>query len=203
MDGGAGYRGVGGGEHGSGDIAPPGWPKWVGILTIVYAVFMFGCLGLMTAAAFLFQGMVEQGLDGDPMPEAMKVGALDVGLMLVGLITNVALLFGGIFCTMRRPVSRWLLAGYGLVSIPVSLGNYVYQLGKQESLRKWAETYPDNQVAQGIISQQQTGAAAVQEMVTLVLMIVMGVLIPLFYLIWFGFVKTRREQYEGSDVGVY
>lgn len=125
MDGEAGYRGVDGGGYGSDEIAPPGWPKWVGILTIVYAVFMFGCLGLMTAMAFLFQGMVEQGLDGDPMPEAMKVGALDVGLMGVGLILNVVLLFGGIFCTMRRPVSRWLLAGYGLVSIPVSLGNYV------------------------------------------------------------------------------
>lgn len=70
-------------------------------------------------------------------------------------------------------------------------------------MRQWAQTYPDNQVAQGIASQQQTGAAAVQELIGLVLMIGLGVLIPLFYLIWFGFVKTKRAQYEGSDVGVY
>lgn len=40
-------------------------------------------------------------------------------------------------------------------------------------------------------------------MIGLVFMIVLGVLVPLFYLIWFGFVKTRREQYEGSGAGVY
>ena len=39
--------------------------------------------------------------------------------------------------------------------------------------------------------------------VGLVMILLLGVLVPLFYLIWFGFVKTKPEQYEGSDVGVY
>lgn len=145
---GSSYRDADGSGYEAAEITPPAWPRWVGIITVVYAVVMFGCMGLMAAATVMFQGMVEQGLDGDPMPEAMRVRAPDVAIIAVGLVMNVVLLFGGIFCTMRRPVSRWMLAGYGLVSIPVSLGNYVYQLGKQESLRQWAQTYPDNQFAE-------------------------------------------------------
>jgi hypothetical protein len=49
---------------------------------------------------------------------------------------------------------------------------------------------------------QGQGAAAGQ-LVGLVLLILLGFGVPLFYLIWFGLLKTKPEQITGGDEGVY
>ncbi len=194
---------TGGVEEGGAYIAPPGWPKWIGIVTIVYATILLGCTGIGAAFAPLQGKMMEPLLDGAPMPDGMKLSGLDWAFMGLGLVFTIILLFGGIFCVMRRPVCRWMLVFYGVCSIPVSLWSYVRQLEKQESIRVWVEQYPDTQLAEMMRMQQQGNAQAIGEMVGLVMILLLGVLVPLFYLIWFGFVKTKPEQYEGSDVGVY
>jgi len=186
-----------------GYVVPPSWPKWIGILTIVYSVLGIGCTGLAAVFTPMVGGMMEPMLDGAPMPEGLKVGPVDWVLLLSGFAMTVVLLFGGIFCLARRPGCRWMFVLYGLVTIPMSLVNYVRQLDKQESIRQWAERYPDTQYAEMVRAQQSGAAAQVGEIVGLGFVLVLGVLIPLFYLIWFGFVKTRREQYEGSESGVY
>ena len=90
---------------------------------------------------------------------------------------------------------------WAIPSIPLSLYSYTVQMGKQDSLREWAKQYPDTQYAQMLQSQGATGQQ-IGEIIGLALTIVLGVLIPAFFILWFGFIKTKPEQMTGTEDGV-
>ncbi len=75
------------------------------------------------------------------------------------------------------------------------------QMGKAELNSQWAQEYPSNPMAAGM--NGDSSAAMITQMISLGLMLLLGVGIPLFYLIWFGLVKTKPEQVTGSEEGVY
>ena len=177
----------------------PRWPKVIGIISIVWGSLGLVCGGVGTAWAVVAPSFMEQALDGDPMPDGMKMHAADYGIMGLSLGLALLLLFAGIAAVSYRPVTRMMHLTYGLASFPVVIWSYLNNNAKQASLQEWAQQYPDNPVSQ---SMQGQGAAAGQ-LVGLVLLILLGFGVPLFYLIWFGLLKTKPEQITGGDEGVY
>lgn len=131
------------------------------------------------------------------MPDGMKATGTDYILMGVGLVLTLLLLFGGIFCVTRNPICRFMILIWGVISIPLSLFGYVRQMDKQESIRQWAQQYPDSPLAQSMNNSGATGAQ-IQEILGLVFTILLGVLVPAFFVIWFGIIKTKPEQMTGS-----
>lgn len=177
---------------------PPAWPKWIGGLAIVWGGLMLTCTGL-GAVALPFQAkMMAPLIEGAPMPDALKAEPLDWVLLGVGLIFTLCLLFGGIFCVSRNAFGRVLILVWAIPSIPMALYSYVRQMDKQQSLRDWAEQYPDTQYAEMLRTQGATGQQ-IGEIIGLVLTILLGVIVPAFFILWFGFIKTKPEQFTGSD----
>lgn len=99
---------------------------------------------------------------------------------------------------MRNPLSRLLILIWAIPSIPMALYNYTVQMDKQASLQEWAKQYPDTQYAQMLSAQGATGQQ-IGQIVALVLTILLGVVVPAFFIIWFGFMKTKPEQMTGSE----
>jgi len=132
------------------------------------------------------------------MPDGMKASGMDWALMGIGLALTLLLLFGGIFCVSRNPICRFMILTWGVVSIPLSLFGYVRQMEKQESIRVWAEQYPESPLAQQMNAGGQTGQQ-IGEIIGLVMTILLGVLVPAFFVIWFGLIKTKPAQMTGAE----
>tara|TARA_R110000737_G_scaffold2923_8_gene8842 strand:+ start:97199 stop:97804 length:606 start_codon:yes stop_codon:yes gene_type:complete len=176
----------------------PAWPKWIGGFAIGWGGLMLTCTGIMSAYILYLPKMMEPMLEGAPLPEAMQLGLLDWSLMAVGILALLLLIVGGVLCVMRNPLSRVLILIWGISSIPFSLVNYVRQMDAQESMRAWAQQYPDNTIAQNMTAGGQS-AQQIGEVVGLAMTIVLGIIVPAFFVVWFGFIKTKPAQMLGAE----
>lgn len=185
--------------------APPKWPKALGIVSIAIAVFGLLCGGLGLAVAPVMGGMMESQLGGAPLPDAWKVGPVDLALGIAGLLLSVVLLFAGITLLARSPTGRLLHLVYAIPAIPLNIYAYINSLNKQASLEQWAVDHPDNPIAQGINSQDPAQAAGqlFGEICGMTMFLGLGVLFPLFLFVWFVAIKVRPEQITGTQDGVY
>lgn len=182
-------------------LVRPKWPKVVGIISIILGSLGLVCGGLMTVWGTVAPGFVETALaeDGIPVPDGMKMHLMDYVIMLISLGLSLLLLFAGIAAVSYRPTTRVMHLIYGGASIPLTVWSYIHQSAKQANIADWANAYPDNEIAQQIQAQSNGGG----QLIGLVIMLLLGFGIPLFYLIWFGLIKTKPEQITGGDEGVY
>ena len=185
-------------EPGDG-VKKPKWPLVIGIISIAWGSIGLLCGGLITVWRAVMPGMVEQALEGDPLPDAMVMDASDWIIAVGSLGLALLILFAGIACVTRRPITRVMHLLYAILTIPLVVWSYMISTADQEQLKQWVEQYPNNQISQ----QVQRQNASVNELIGLVLTIVLGFAIPLFYLIWFGLIKTKPEQITGGEEGVY
>ena len=180
----------------------PKWPKAVGVLSIILGSFGLTCGGFGLAMAPLAGKFVKNALEGDPVPYGMQVHAIDFALGGVGLLLSILLLMAGIAAVTRRPITRPLHLTYASCAIPLNIWGALNQMGKQALNEQWAQDYPNNQMAQRIGDSGNAGAQ-IGQIIALVLLLVLGIGIPVFYLIWFGLIKTKPEQITGDEEGVY
>jgi len=179
----------------------PKWPVVIGIVSIIWGGFWLLCGGLGIAFLPLAPRFMEQALEGDPIPYGMVPTATDYIIGVSGILGSLLLLFAGIMAVSRRPVTRPMHIVYGVITIPLSLWSYLNQMGKAALNAEWAEDFPNNPMATGMGTD--TTQAAFGQILGLIITILLGVCIPLFYLIWFGLIKTKPEQITGGDEGVY
>jgi len=180
----------------------PKWPKVIGIISIAFAAFGLTCGGLaMVWAGLVAPGFMEQALEGDPYPDGMKLNAIDYAIGGSGFILALVLLFAGIACVTHRPSTRIMHLVYAGVSIPLNIVSYLNQMAKQESIQQWAQDYPNNPIAQSM--DPSNAGAAVGQIIGLVFFMLLGIGVPLFYLIWFGLLKTKPIHITGDDDGIY
>ncbi|MEX0876854.1 MAG: hypothetical protein WD114_05295 [Phycisphaerales bacterium] len=182
-------------------IARPKWPKVIGIISIVLGSLGLVCGGLGLVATPLASKFMEGALEGDPVPYGMVPTAADYIIMGLSVVLALLLLFAGITAVAHRPVTRVMHIVYALLSIPMSIWSYLNQMEKAELNAQWARDFPDNQMAQGM-DPSNAGAAAGQ-IFGLIVLLVFGIGLPVFYLIWFGLIKTKPEQITGGEEGVY
>ena len=179
----------------------PKWPKVVGVISILLASLGLTCGGFGLIMAPLSGTLMKGALDGDPLPYGMHMTVLDYAISGLGLTMSVVLLFAGITAVTHRPLTRVLHLVYAGVVIPLGIWSYLNQMSKQELNMQWAQEYPNNPMAQGMSGSNP--GTVIGQVIGLTFFLILGIGIPLFYLIWFGLVKTRPEQITGSDEGVY
>ncbi len=179
----------------------PKWPKVIGVLSILYAAFGLTCGSIGIAFASFTPSLIEGQLDGDPVPDGMVMHSLDYLYAGVAISLAALLLVAGITAVTHRPMTRMLHLVYAGCSIPLTVLSYLNQTAKQASIQEWAEQYPNNPIAQSM-SPGNMGAT-IGQTIGLVLLVGLGFGIPMFYLIWFGLLKTKPEQITGGDEGVY
>ena len=181
----------------------PRWPKVIGVISIVWGSLGLVCGGLGLIATPFTPMMMDAALeDGQPTPYGMVPTATDYAIGGLGVGLAILLLFAGIACVSYRPVTRVMHLLYAAASIPVVVWGYMNQTHKADLNAQWAKEFPDSPLAPGF-EQSATGAAATGQLIGLAVLIVLGMGVPLFYLIWFGLVKTKPEQITGGDEGVY
>lgn len=181
----------------------PRWPKVVGIISIVWGSLGLVCGGLgLVATPFMPKILAASLEDGQPVPYGLVPTATDYAIGGLSLGLAVLLLFAGIACVSYRPVTRAMHLLYAGVSIPAVVWGYMNQMHKAELNAQWAREFPDSPMASGF-DQSSAGAGMMGQVFGLALLIVLGMGFPLFYLIWFGLIKTKPEQVTGGDEGVY
>ncbi len=169
---------------------PAGWPKVVGVISIVWASIgmlcgMCGVAGLAMMPQFMSQ--MEQQLG--PMPDIMKPTPLMLGVAALGFIPPVILLIAGIMTVMRRPAGRSLHLLYAVIGLVLGVIGIGIQLKHQLDLMEWARQNQDSKWA------QQAGSPF--GFVGLGFGAILSFAWPVFCLIWFGIVKKDNRDLAG------
>ncbi|MFG0307053.1 MAG: hypothetical protein ACF8Q5_12655 [Phycisphaerales bacterium JB040] len=177
-------------------VDPPGWPKVIGILSIVFGSISVFCGGI--GAAFLpFQaGMIEGQLNGAPPPPSVEPNAITLGLLAASIAINILLVVAGSMLVLRKPAARMAHLLYVLLFLPVVIFGSINTLNVQKATEEWAQQYPDNPIAQSTLQQMDMGVN--MGLIGAVANLLIGLAWPLFCVIWFGFVKTRPHHMTGE-----
>lgn len=180
----------------------PKWPKVVGIISIVFASLGLVCGGVGTAWMFIQPGFMQSAaaqMKGGVPPQMLQHNTMLLAATFVGLAWALFLLLNGIMCVLRKPTVRPLMLVYGLGAIAITIWSMSVQMGIQSELDEWAKQNPDAEFAQ----QLNSGATAAGQLVGMVVGLTFSFAWPAFLLFWFGFVKTKPEQFTGgADVEV-
>lgn len=169
----------------------PKWPKVVGIVSVV-----LGSLGLICngcGAAYMFGSeqilkMAEPQMG--PAPSVMIPSPVLTVVVMISFLWAILLLIAGILSIARNPTTRMTHLVYAVGGLLiVGVATYL-QMEQQAAMTEWARQNPDNPWAQN--------ADSPMAVVSLYLGVVLGATWPIFCLIWFGVVKTRREQITGG-----
>jgi hypothetical protein len=168
----------------------PGWPKVIGILSIIFGflgiVFGVGSVALMP----LWTGMMEGALDGAPPPPSMQLTPLLLGLTAAGGLLNLLLIVAGFMTIARKPAGRTAHLVYAVLCAFSAIAVLFYQQQTQAAVLQWAKEYPDNPVAQSMTS----GAQAAGQLIGLIIGMAIGLAWPVFCIIWFGMVKRHADS---------
>ena len=173
----------------------PGWPKPVGILSIVFGGISLVCGGFGIASlAFLqpmFYGMAEDQMGPAP---AVLVNTPTMVLVsgTVSLLLQVLLVIAGITCLSRNIVTRPLHLLYGVAMIVVGAWGTYVNMQWQQAISEWIAQNPDNDWA-----QQQAAGQSFSGPMTIV-MVLLTAAWPIFCLIWFGLVKKTGDDLTGG-----
>ncbi len=174
------------------DIDPilPGWPKPVGIISIVLASLSLTCgtcgvIGSVMSPMF----MKMAGPDAGPVPPMMQPQIMNYVQMAIGLLWAGLLLTAGIMTLRRLYTGRLLHLVYAIGSIPLLVWSIMTQLDMAAQLNQWAQQNPGSPFAQG--NNPWIGIA---------ITVIFGLPWPLFCLIWFGVVKTKPEHFTGGQL---
>lgn len=169
-------------------VEAAGWPKVIGIISIVWGGLLIACVGCGLGAQLIFAPMQAQMFTDGMPPAATNPPLLVYVSAILGSIINVFLIIAGSLLLMRRPVARTMHLVYVVVALAsAALGIYA-QLQMQAEITDWVQQNPDTQYA------QQIGANAIGQVVGIVAGMLFGFAWPIFCLIWFGAVKRDSSE---------
>lgn len=174
-----------------------GWPKVVGIISIVWASLgllggVCGAIALVVLPTFMAK---QPGFDPNNMPPSMVVGPLKLVLFAAGFGLSGLLMFAGIATARRRDLGRLTHLAYAAFSLLFLVLQVYVQLTDANAMEAWIRDNPNNPVAKGGTGGMYIG---------LVVSVVLGVLWPAFLFIWFGAMKTKpgaMKEFKKGDVG--
>src|SRR5262245_16891769 len=166
----------------------PGWPKVVGIISIVW-----GGLGTTCAACGLAVMPALPALMGkpdEPLPPTMQMTPLMLALYVAGILQALLLIAAGVLTLKRKPAGRGLHLFYAATALVLApLGLYI-TWRNQQLMGPWVIDHPESPFSK----QYKPGAAPIG-------MAVQGVFAfawPIFTLIWFGLVKRSGATMQGT-----
>ncbi len=173
------------------DAVRPGWPKAVGIISIVWGVVGVVCNGLGIASFFLTPMFMGQIPGGAP-DVLMNPAPLTLAPSVLGALASVFLIVAGAALAGRQPAARAMHLAYGAASI-VLIGLSIWmQLGIQARIAEWCRQNSDTDFA-----RQQAQGGSIGQVIGLFFAVVFLVW-PIFCLIWFGVIKKRPGDMTGG-----
>ena len=176
---------------------PPAWPLVIGWLSIAWAALGTVC-GVCAVGFFAVLPAIMPMPQG-PLPPAMQMSVGMLAQLVVGTLMGIFLLTSGILCLRRNPTSRILFFVYAVASLLFVCYSVYFQFQQGAAMAKWAAENPDSPFAAGYKNPTQIKA---QEIGGMIFGIVLGAAFPVFLLVWFGFIKTRPEQFGHRGVVV-
>ena len=168
---------------------PAGWPKTIGIISILIAGFGIVCGGLTTAMMFALPAIMqsaESSMEGGVPPVMLQSNLLLSGLMVVGVLWAVVLLIAAIMLLTRNPTARLVYLVYAPVAIVLTLVTFYFSFEQQAQINEWVAQNPNAQFSQ---SQSSLG-----QYISLFFGIALGIAWPVFVLIWFGAIKRDASE---------
>ena len=186
----------------------PGWPKTVGILSIVFSSLVLVCggagLAMVPAMEGFFAGMMESQLNGAPPPPTMPpTDAVFFANGVILLVRNAFLLIAGVMTLKRKGLGRTMHLIYALVGVLSAVfGSYASVRGtaaQQAEMEVWLAENGDTdfgrQMQQQYDNQQQMQGPI--QIATVVGGLSVSLAWPVFCMIWFGMVKRTEEDMGG------
>lgn len=173
---------------------PPGWPKVVGIISIVW-----GSLGVICNGCGVASSLSQDAMKNMLPPEAVAqnpqfsqpVSAAQIAVYVFGALLGALLIAAGILCVQRRPLTRPLHLVYGAVSTVVAIIGAFVSWGvmsqMMNSMPPPAGSDPNAAAAQA--AGMQMGMIG-----GLVGGLCFGLAYPVFCLVWFGAVKRTAAS---------
>lgn len=167
---------------------PPGWPKIVGIVSIV-----FGALGLTCGGCGLLgqgmQSLIPEMEDVAKQPQVMAP-ILTFSLLALALLLSILLLIAGIMTLLRKPIGRPLHLLYAVLKIlAVIVGLVTFIMiwpDYKVELTRYFEESGQNAQSRDVMLSATFYGALVSNLIYLAY--------PVFCLIWFGLVKRKPED---------
>lgn len=175
---------------------PPGWPKVVGIISIV-----FGGLGIFCNVCGMV-GQLASGAVVNMVPEEQReqmrqqmasVGPGQLAMYAFSVLIAIFLIIAGVMLTKRQYAARMMHIVYAVIGLlTVIIGTWVTKNGMDAQLAS-ASLDPNmkSEQLQGMKFGMYGGLA---------FGVCIGLSYPLFCLVWFGLIKrTHRDMTGGFE----
>ncbi len=175
----------------------PGWPKVVGILSIVFASLSLFCGVVGSGLAFASEPIMEAVMgpqlgDAPPPPFSPPVDAILMVSIALSLGLNILLVVAGVQTLRRLANGRSLHIVYALAAV-LATGFGVYaqlhgQVEQEKAMDAWLEQHGDTEFGEAIREQveQQRAGSGVTGLLGIGAGLVVGLAWPLFCMVWFG-----------------
>ncbi len=175
----------------------PGWPKVVGIVSIIFGSLSFTCAGLGLATPLIFGGMMQGAqnqMKGGFPPIITNPNPLIYIAGAISIAWAVLLLVSGIITILRKPAGRTLHLVWCIGAIVLFVWGISIQLHAQKEIADWVTAHPSSDYAK----MTQGASSHIGLIVGLVVGSIWGLAWPTFCLIWFGVVKTKPDAMTGG-----
>ncbi len=175
----------------------PKWPKVVGIISICFASLGLICGGVGTAWMFIQPGFMksaEANMPGGFPPELTQSNPTLIAATIIGTAWAAFLLVCGIMCVLRKPKVRPLFLLYAVIAILLTIWSASIQLELQAGVKQWVADHPDAQFS----DMSRNGAQGIGQFIGLIVGLAISFSWPAFCLFWFGFVKTKPDDFTGG-----
>lgn len=165
----------------------PGWPKIVGIVSIVLSSFGYLCgvcgVGLMLLMPMFIKGAEEQL---GPMPDVLKPNAIQIAMAALGFIPTTILMVAGVQTLRRSKTGAMAHLAYGVVGVLLGLASCGYAIYHQLEVQAWVDQNSGDKWA------AQAGSPSAWFFIAIAVLLGLGY--PVFCLIWFGLVKRNADM---------
>ncbi len=173
-------------------ITPVRWPKVVGVTSICLGslgLLCNGCGGIYLAFVMpKFMKMAEEQM-GPPPAQMLPSPAMKL-LMIPGVLIALLLLYAGITCVARKPLTRVLHLTHATISILFGTFAMVLQVRQQMDLTQWAKENPGDKWAAQV--------SPIGALIGMAIGFFFTYAWPLFSLLWFS-PKKRLDDLVPID----
>lgn len=181
------------------DLAPlphrPGWPKAIGIISIVLGALALTCMILSGAMVPLGAAMAGEAFEDIPPPPNMRLSPPLLGALGLGALVNLVLLIAGIMTLRRSTLGRSLHLAYGVLGVIAALVGVAIQLHMQNELQQWIADYGDTEIpgGGGTTWGEQMQMQQQFQGISMIAGLIISLAYPVFCIIWFGMIKRNAE----------
>ncbi len=181
------------GEYADNFVEPAKWPKFYGIVSIVWGALGLLCGGLGAAWMGFGPRMMQSSaanLSGGMPPAITTVNPAVLAITIVGTLWAILLVTAGSMCVARKRATRpahlvWAVGAIVLTAIGTKMN-----LDLQAEIAQWVRDNPNADFSKA----QQNPGSGIGNMLGLAFGLIFGLVWPITTLVWFGLIKTKADE---------